>query len=1209
MNRWVYYVSLAFIGLVVLVPLLSIALDPQGRITDMFKLGIDLEGGTSLIYELRPPEAGAEPPDARNAKRVIMGRIDPNGTRGYVVRAVGAHRLEIVLPGRPTRVSIEAEALALDALQARLKVRPPKEVPTADQLAPFAGGTQLGISLKPSLYMADIESRIRQAVIERIGKDAPPYLVVGLEEANEQFSKVIVLLAVPPGEKKALGEWEDLLTTALATQQDVSRVKRLVKQAGYLEFRIVADKVRDKDIANFDRILNLKKAGQPPDTPRYRWYPMRKAYERAKTGVLDRWNYIYVVDDATKTAEVLVDVGDGQNVTGKDLSRAAADRQEGEHVVSFRMRGDAAARFQTLTRPEMRERHLAVILDGVVQTAPSLEATLSTGGIIRGYDKLREVQEIATILNSGQLAASLGDPVTERTVGAELGADNIQKGVWASLIGFILVIVFMAVYYLFAGLVADLALTLNLVLTISIMHWIGQAWTLPGIAGLILSLGMAVDANVLINERFREEKGREGSLTFALKKAYERAFRVILDSNLTTLIPAIVLLLPGLATEEVKGFAIVMVIGLFISMFTAVVVTRMVFETCIKRGLITDLKMLKLFDAPHIDWMRIARVASVISVSLILVGAVVFYSRGSDKYDIEFTGGTQVELTLKMPDGWTDVQKIGTVRQRTGEVLGPSATVQELTYGGRQRAVPLDRFLVSISSAAVAPAIGKASDSERVKAALGEAFKDMEPETRRSSVTTKASKITEEAARRRLEAQRAAKPPEAPAPAPEKAPAPEAADTPAESSRYLPPEERQFLGKIAVEVDVEPPTSVQEISRRLDVFLRDRYPDLSGTLCRVDGKEAAGALGEFKSFDVWVRDDYAGTRGDQPSPAFWADTLRLALGSTETFSSTTSFEPTMAGETWHKAVIAIALSMALIVLYVWFRFAGVAFGLGAIVALVHDVFITLGAVALGAYIADTWFGRGLLITDMKINLPMVGAFLTLVGYSVNDTIVVYDRIREVRGKFGELSEKVTNLAINETLPRTVWTGFTTLLVLVVLYFFGGSASTLHGFSFVLLFGILVGTYSSVVVAAPVLVLRPYLMKVHAWAYPLVGVGLMVYYAFGWRTPQEFFGSWPGWVWAVLQLGWVGVTAWSQLCHVYGREWTLARTQPWLMKVLAGIGFLAPPGFVVLSLLVLLAPTGAAYVSWAGPAAFGAFVMLPVTYVLWRRGWGSAGAAA
>ena len=228
--------------------------------------------------------------------------------------------------------------------------------------------------------------------------------------------------------------------------------------------------------------------------------------------LLAAWNYVYVVDTPTKTVQVLVSLADGADVTGADLARARPSTQDGQPIVSFEMRAEATARFARLTNPLMLRRHMAIILDGVIQTAPALQATLSSNGIITGYKDPHEVGEIVRVLNSGKLAASLGDPVSERTVGPELGADNIRHGLWASLIGFLIVIVFMGVYYLFAGAVADLALLLNLVLTVCIMFWIRQAWTLPGIAGLILSLAMAVDANVLIYERLREEKGKEGSL-------------------------------------------------------------------------------------------------------------------------------------------------------------------------------------------------------------------------------------------------------------------------------------------------------------------------------------------------------------------------------------------------------------------------------------------------------------------------------------------------------------------------------------------------------------------------------------------------------------------------------------------------------------------------------------------------------------------------
>ncbi|MBE3135625.1 MAG: protein translocase subunit SecD, partial [Acidobacteria bacterium] len=1007
-----------FILVVVGFPLYGILRDPQADLRDLFKLGIDLEGGTSLIYELRAASAEAAPPDARQAKRVIMQRIDPQGTRGYTVRPIGKRRLEIVLPGRQTRVRIEQEAVTAENLAAaRLAAERQGYKATADLIdanrAALEAGTRLVARMKPPLYLDDIQNRITQAVRERMPKQRPPVAVVGLQSAGEQWESVAVIVGIPPDDNAQVTEWRELVTTALATQQDVTRVKRLVRQAGFLEFRIVADKVKDRDKANFERLTKLKQAGQPPDTTQFRWYPLRKGYGWYKDGLLDAWNFVYVVDEESQTVECLVDVSDGQDVTGQDLSRAGGSTQDGDPIVIFSLKAQAGARFARLTRPEMRDRQMAIILDGTVQSAPSLRATLSTGGLIEGYrNNIRERDEVVTILNSGQLAASLGDPITERTVGPELGADNIRNGFQASIIGFALVVFFILVYYRFAGLVANVALVLNLVLIVCIMFLIRQAWTLPGIAGLILSLAMAVDANVLIYERLREEKGREGSLAFALKKAYERAFRTILDANVTTMIPAFILLLPNLATEEVKGFAVVMITGILVSMFTAVVVTRMIFETALKSGLVKQINMFQLFKAPNIDWMKFVRPAVVVSGALAVGGIILFFSRGEGKYDIEFTGGTQVELAVQPPEGAGEVG-IEKVRARVTGAIGAGATVQELIYSHESGPAGIERYLISV------PATGDMAAGETVvKEALGKAFKDLRPEAATASVTSAASEITEAVVRERLETRRSVQPATAPAEAAADAAKP--AEAPA--AQYIPAEERQYLGKVRVRADVTPPVPTDEVRRRIDAFLRDRYPDMVGILYRVDGLAPGAAPGEFKTIDLWVRQDFAGKRADVPNPKFWEDAVKLAMGTGETFASTTSFEPTMAGETWDKAVIAIVFSLAAMAFYIWVRFARFSSGLAAVVALIHDVLITLGAVTLAAMLADTFLGTSLLLSDFKINLPMVGAFLTLVGYSVNDTIVVFDRIRENRGRHGDMSVAIVNASINQTISRTVLTG-------------------------------------------------------------------------------------------------------------------------------------------------------------------------------------------
>jgi SecD/SecF fusion protein len=1306
MSRWVYWVSFAFIAMVLMFPAYRLLTDPQASIGDLFRLGIDLQGGTSLIYELHAPEGGAAP-DADAAKSIILSRIDPQGTRGYIVRAVGKHRLEIILPGRSKVAVTEAPPTPENLEEAVQRALKQQNQPIADlireKLDAFLGGTRVLVRMSPPMYLEDIQTRLVQEARDRMPDMANAIAVVGVEPSGDTWNEVAVMVLLPPGDAKRVGEWEALVRSSLSAQQDVTRVKRLVKQAGFLEFRIVADKIKDRDKANFDRIVKLKQEGKPLDDPRFRWYPVRRGWEWYKSprgNLLEAWAWVYAVDPQTRTVEALVRTDDGQDVTGRDLSRAVASSYAGEQVVSFQMRAQAAQRFAKLTSPEMRNRQMAIILDGVIQSAPSLEDTLSTGGIIRGYNKPQELEEVVTVLNSGQLAASLGDPVTERTVGPELGEDNIHNGLVASLIGFALVFLFMAGYYLFAGFVADFAMILNLVMTICIMFWIRQTWTLPGIAGLILSLAMAVDANVLIYERLREEKGKEGSLGFALKKAYERAFRTIFDSNITTVIPAFILLVPGLATEEVKGFAIVMIIGLGISMFTAVVVTRMIFETGIRMGWIKEMRMFHLFEKPNFDWMKFARFAFVSTAILAVAGIVAFLSRGDEKYDIEFVGGTQVELALK-PQKDQAAVPIAAVREITDNVLGPGATVQELEYAAEVSGpARLSRFLISVPakeniaikfvgpsqveltvtvpqgltsqpvpslvSQQVKKAFGDEAEVEgglvpqprrtvgqtemyrfviaiptrdgepqgesavrdtllraildlsseaTVKAALAKAFEPMRPESAAETVEVAPTEITEDIIRQRLlkaapagpagppaaapaggGAGTAAPPASAPAPA---APASAAAEAP--EIRYIPEEMRKFLGKILLTVRLSPPLSIGEVQRRIDTLIRDRFPESSGALAKVEGKASADTPGEFKTVDLWINDFYAGKHVETPTPQFWSDVVLLALARQETFASVTSFEPTMAREAWNKAVIAILLSLSLMAVYIWFRFAKFSSGIAAVVATVHDVLIALGGVSVAVYIVHLLpsVAGALMLTDMKVNLPLIGAFLTLVGYSVNDTIVVFDRIRENRGKYGDLSVLIINNSINQTLSRTVLTSSTVFVAVVALYFFGGKTSSIHGLAFVMLMGTFVGCYSSVAIASPILVMGDYLRKVYAWAYPAVSAALLVYFGFVWTAPWEggFFASPAGWVWAALQLAWTYLV-WDA-CHnlAYGRPWGLAEKAPGAAKALAGLSALAAPAAVVLGGIAVLAAKGSDAPAWAGPLAVLALATCPAAYAL------------
>jgi preprotein translocase SecF subunit len=277
----------------------------------------------------------------------------------------------------------------------------------------------------------------------------------------------------------------------------------------------------------------------------------------------------------------------------------------------------------------------------------------------------------------------------------------------------------------------------------------------------------------------------------------------------------------------------------------------------------------------------------------------------------------------------------------------------------------------------------------------------------------------------------------------------------------------KYVGALRAEIDLTgqgatPP----EMAARIDTFLRAQEPRLATVPRELQaGKPDAREPKRFDSYTAFVFDP--ALQSDQPDDvrklqASWDDYLRKAVAKTPALVSSTISER-IGSESRNAALLAIFVSLACIIVYLWFRFANVTYGLGAVVALIHDV-----CIALGAVIFFSWLGRDIpFIGEMKIDLPMIGAFLTLVGYSTNDTIVVFDRIRENRGKFGELSETVVNNSINQTLSRTILTSFTVFIVVVILYIFGGVRSTVHGLSFVMTIGVLVGTYSSVAIAAPI----------------------------------------------------------------------------------------------------------------------------------------------
>ena len=702
----------------------------------------------------------------------------------------------------------------------------------------------------------------------------------------------------------------------------------------------------------------------------------------------------------------------------------------------------------------------------------------------------------------------------------------------------------MLVYYRFCGIVADVAVVLNMVVTVALMILIKAAFTLPGLAGLVLTVGMAVDANVLIYERMREETERGASLRMAIRNGFSRAMATIIDSHVTTLISAAVLYMVG--TDQIKGFAVTLILGLLMSLFTAVFVARVIFDIAEKQRWLTRLKLMHLIGHTNIDFIRWRGPAIAASVAIMLIGFVATWARGKGILDIDFTGGSSVQVVFSEPQDIADVRKtveehledvavssvgdnqlefkidtsqrdIKSVQSFLQQSFGKSLRTYSMTFGplatiekpvtqaeigpdstkpgekGPQKSAP-DKS----APAATPPAEtkGPAEPEAKPPAASDEKAADPTPSKPAdgktedlpdpSGPTTPQSTRTPERGRRTVQLvstgrdQALAAIVLAQAEPAEKAAADEnaekkpdaaatetpAADQPAASVSAEPsqpaaddsgaPADGTMLGGTRVTLNFP-----QEISYGPLRELFQKELDLM----KLQGVEFElhnpnYQFGSDARYQEWTLE----TSLKQDQTLELLKQVEHQLASTPVFPSSNQIGGKVAGDTQLMALYAMLASMAIIVIYIWIRFQNVVFGLAAVLALVHDVFVTTGFLAMSYYLSP-WLGW-LLVDPFKISLAVLAALLTIVGFSINDTIVVFDRIREVRGKSPDLTEEMINLSVNATLSRTLLTSGTVLIASVILYFVGGPG--IHAFAYSMVVGVIAGTYSSVYIAAPVL---------------------------------------------------------------------------------------------------------------------------------------------
>lgn len=1004
-------------------------------------LGPDMKGGTNIVFDIMPDEDGQKI-DSGELASALSRRINPSGTKEITIRPRGESQIEVTVPN--------TDELELQRIKDTI------------------------------IKSGQLEFRI--VANRRDHQDV-------IELAKAQATAGNKSVDVRNAEERVVGRWFT-----------VGREDDMTDGVYPLETPVLGDVIRNTF------------TGEIIENP-----PVNTSEDYA----LEKWMQREQIRDIDVLMAFEVGGSPYAVVNGDDLSSATTEFDKTGYVVSFKLGTTGANKMLRLTAANQPDgsfhRRMAIIMDKRVISAPQLNSPISDSGQITGNFTKEEVNFLVNILRSGRLPATLApEPASENRVGAGLGATTIEKGKNASLWAIAATFICILLYYRFAGVVASMALIVNGLLIFGVMIFIGQPLTLAGLAGLVLTVGMSVDANVLIFERIREEKAKGSAPRMAIRNGFDRAFTTIIDSNLTTLIAAIVLYWIG--TDQVRGFAVALVIGIMTSMFTATFCSRVVFEIAEKLKLVNlsmsdGVGFLKrtFLGEGDLNFMGWQKLCFGLSVTLIIVGLAAVTIRGKDLLNIDFTGGSSVTFQLHDPIEADELReltrKILTKDEEDKPVQStlvnvekePADTVYTLVTSIDNEKFLSDELVTGFSSATEAelktyevkvtsgPATDETSFNQPVgnKTRLvafqapqedGDATAAPDNQDNAGDSTTAGSadtsSPTENAAAPDSSAPNSSAQdssgPDSGAPVNENAEGAEG-----DLAVAIPTNARtELIFEFAGSTDDNPAMPDADKGAKIDAStLRQKLADASQDTASPITNPVTIDVSPIPKPENWRIDDISGHEKwnvvlpvDEAQAQAIVDKFQENMSQTPLWLSLSKIGTKVAGEMKQRAAAAILLSLIFIVAYIWFRFQRVAYGLAAVVALVHDVLITLGVLALCHWLVGPL--SFLMIEDFKIGLTEVAAFLTIIGYSLNDTIVVFDRIREVRGRSPKLSAEMINESVNQTLSRTLLTSGTTLLTVVLLYVFGGEG--IHTFAFALLIGVLVGTYSSIFVAAPVL---------------------------------------------------------------------------------------------------------------------------------------------
>jgi SecD/SecF fusion protein len=1061
---------------------------PQGNLFHPnLKPGIDMVGGTSLLYEIEPPEGGwtQSTPLSEAVMQALKKRVDPDGRRNLIWRPQGNTRLEIQMPMSAGSAESKAKRDAYATAQREIEdtdIRPGqvqsavedlKGQAQADRLSALAMGsaarqalfqklitTNAAINAAHTAQNAEAEAEARAQYDDLLSSVADTNvqartledaLTLSATDRDAKLKAIRAKAADFPRQMAAIDDFVakfDAYNAIKGTIDDAAGLKELLQGAGVLEFHIVAD---DLATADYQKMVDQLKADgvQEQAGDKTKWFEVNPDdVDEFKSRALE-YNGKYFM--------LLYTTDDKSLVNREGLPRWALESsspgqgQDGSNTVNFQFDPEGAKLFGDLTGSNIH-RALAIVLDGKMISAPNINGQINGNGEISGGGQggfTREAQgNLISVLNAGSLPAQLtNEPISEVTVGPELGAENLRHGLYSCFIGLVVVGVFLIGYYYLAGLVAFGAVCMNLLMILGVMAAGNFTFTLPGIAGIVLSIGAAVDANVLIFERLREEQERGLSLKLALRNAYAKAWSAIVDSNATTVITSVVLY--SLGSEEVKGFGITLLIGLVSSLFTALFVTKTVFAVMIDQFGVRNLSSLPLtfpkWDKmlrPSIDWMAYIWPFVGLSAFLLVLGTISFgyYWHKGELLDIDFAGGTSVQFELN--DG-SQMSREDVARIIDEKTTLPSPSV--VAVGSDQKTYEVD-----------SPDTDTPDVRKQILAALGDKLNIAQPSSFdlvNQPLAQAMNTVVVPIARGN-------------------------ADAVIKAAGFDPIDLRTFEGGAAIVLkNLNPPLKLTEIRTRIE---QQRVQPQAGeaqlqasrdfTVDSPSGPDEKTTTAVVLVSDPTIPyDKDKGKWTDNLAGPAWA-LVNGALYQPPQFQKVNSFNAQIAGDTERDALTALVLSLVIILGYIWLRFGNLKYGNATVIAMLHDTVMVIGAIGIAhlLYMHARPIAAGLLLEPFRLNLTLVAAILTVMSYSMIDTIVVFDRIRENRGKYGHLDRSVVNASINQTLSRTLLTAGTNVLTVFVMYVFGGPG--IHGFTFVLLFGILVGTYSSIAIAAPILLI-------------------------------------------------------------------------------------------------------------------------------------------